>query len=494
MFKNFCSTYCKVLTLLFLSSSFVYSQGISDALRLGSSGLGANARALGMGNAYIGLSDDASAAYYNPAGFGLLKRLEFSGGLDYSNFNNEATFFNNTTTYSNSTTRLNRLSFAFPFPTIQGSLVFGISYHVTNDFTGGLKFDGFNSGNNSFIQVLNQDTYYDYNGNPYNIPYDLRLTDTNLVTPINGNLNQSGTILNTGSTNNWTFSGAVEAVRNLFLGFNLNIISGSYNSNNDYYEDDTHNIYQGPIYTGDNPPPADFQYFYLNRILNWDISGWSAKAGLIYQFNNYGRFGLTIQFPKYYTVKENFTVSGESYFLNYINPFYLPQDYNSSVKYDVISPYEFGAGFSVNLQGFIISAEGTAIDFSELKFDKPQNFSNPNDLLSVNKDIKDQLRAVLNYNLGIEYTVPTVGLRLRTGYFVQPSPYKGDPSSFNRKYFTAGIGILAQETLGLDLAWAHGWWNTIGDNYGPDVNGNVESRTYQDIKYDKIILTATYRF
>ena len=489
MSRNFYSNCCKVFALLFICGSFIYSQGVPDAIRLGSSGIGANARALGMGDAYIGLSDDASAAYYNPAGFGLLKRLEFSGGIDYSTFSNDATFFGNTTNYSNSTTRLDRLSFAFPFPTVRGSLVFGISYHNTKDFTGALKFNGFNSGNNSLIQVLNQDTYYDNQGYPYNIPYDLRLTDTNLVTPINGNLNQSGTILNTGSTNNWTFSGAIEAAQNLFLGLNLNIITGSYNSSNDYYEDDTKGIYQGAIATGDQPSPTNFQTFYLNRILNWDISGWNAKAGLIYQFNNYGRFGLTVQFPKYYTVKENFTVSGYSDFTNYISPsFNLPQDYNSSVKYDIVSPFEFGAGFSVNLKGFILSAEGTAIDFSQLKFDNPDGLSSQ-DVASINKDIKDQLGAVLNYNVGVEYTVPTVGLRLRTGFFVQPSPYKGDPSSYNRKFFTAGIGFLAQETLGLDLAWAHGWWKTIGDNYGTDV-----SRTFQDIKYDKIMLTATYRF
>ena len=47
------------------------------------SGLGSNARALGMGNSYIGLSDDASAAFFNPAGFGLIKKIELSGGLSY---------------------------------------------------------------------------------------------------------------------------------------------------------------------------------------------------------------------------------------------------------------------------------------------------------------------------------------------------------------------------------------------------------------------------
>jgi hypothetical protein len=412
--------------------------------------------------------------------------MEFSGGLDYSSYNNNTTFFGNNSNYSNSTTRLNRLSFAFPFPTIRGSLVFGISYHTTKDFTGALKFDGFNNGNNSLIQDLNNDTYYDNNGNPYNIPYDLRLTDNNFNTPINGHLNQSGTILNSGSTNNWTFSGAVEAAQNLFLGLNLNIITGSYNSNNDYYEDDTQGLYQGQINTGDNTLPDNFQTFYLSRILNWDLSGWNAKAGLIYQFNNYGRFGLTVQFPKYYTVKESFNVSGYSQFAN--AQYQLPSDYSDNVKYDIVSPFEFSGGFSINYKGLIFSAEGTAIDYSQLKFDNPDGIDQSY-IAQQNKNIKDQLRAVLNYNFGAEYTIPDVGLRLRAGYFVQPSAYKNDPSKYDKKYFTAGIGILAQETLGLDLAWAHGWWNDIGDNYG-----SGESRTYQDIKYNKIMLTATYRF
>ena len=485
MSKSFYSNCSKVFILLFICGSFAYSQGIPDALRLSFSGLGANARALSMGNAYIGLSDDASAAYYNPAGFGLLKRLEFSGGLDYSSYDNTAKFFDTKTIYSNSSTRLDRLSFAFPFPTVRGSLVFGISYHNTKDFTGALKFDGLNTSNDSFIRyksLENNDAMYNlYLSYPL---YDNSNNYLNDTTNIFGQLNQSGSNLYSGSTNNWTFSGAIEAAQNLFLGLNLNIITGSYNSNSDYYEDDFNKIYQGETVPGD-PSTRDFQTFYSNAILNWDISGWSAKAGLIYQFNDMGRFGLTIQFPKYYTVKETYNENDRSDFASG-SKYY---SYNDNVKYDIVSPFEFAAGFSINLKGFILSAEGTAIDYSQLKFDNPENFSNPEDLLSVNKDIKDLLGAVLNYNVGVEYTIPKIGLRLRTGYFVQPSAYKGDPTSFDRKYFTAGIGILAQETLGLDLAWAHGWWSTVGDNYGFN-----ESRTYQDIKYNKLMLTATYRF
>ncbi len=485
MLKIFYSNYRKFLFILFITSGMLYSQGIPDALRLGMSGLGANARALGMGNAYVGLSDDASAAYYNPAGFGLLKRLELSGGIDYSNYNNNATLFNNSTDYSNSATKFDRISFAFPFPTLRGSLVFGISYHNTKDFTGALKFEGFNPNNNSYIRYLSlrnsNDMYNLYLSYPLYDNANNYIKDT---TNIFGNLTQSGNTLYSGTTHNWTFSGAIEAAQNLYLGLNLNVVTGNYNSNIDYYEDDYNHVYQGETSPGD-AVSNDFQTLYSNRVTNWDISGWNVKAGLLYQFNDIGRFGLTIQFPKYYFISESFQILDKSYFATSIQTY----NYDDKVKYDIVSPFEFSAGFSLNYKGLIFSAEGTAIDYSQLKFDNPQNYLNPQDLLSANKDIKDALGAVLNYNLGLEYTIPVVGLRLRTGYFVQPSAYKNDPSKFNKKYFTAGLGFLMQETIGIDVAYLHGWWSDIGDNYGTNL-----SRTYQDIKYNKLMLTATYRF
>ena len=487
--KSFYSNIVKltmVLSCLIFTNSF--SQNINDVLRLGYNGLGSNARALGMGNAFLGLSDDASAAYFNPAGFGLLKRLEFSGGFEYSSFKNDVNFMNSSSNFSNSSTNLNRISFVFPFPTLQGSLVFGLSYNKTKDFNGGLKFDGFNGGNTSMIQSLNQATYYDNNNNPYNIPYDLRLTDLNLVTPINGNLNQQGDISNEGTLNNWTFSGAIEAARNLYLGANLNIHSGSFKSVNDYYEDDFKNLYQDTISTGDTPPPGDFQTFYFNRILNWDIAGWDAKIGMLYQFENYGRAGFTIQFPKTYFVKEKFDVNGSSQFGSGETYNLNSGDYSDQVEYDIVTPFELGGGFSVNFMGLIFSADGTLIDYSQSKFSNGKGLT-AQYIEEQNKKIKDQLGAVLNYNLGLEYTIPVVGLRVRTGFMSMPSAYKNDPSEYNKKYFTAGLGFLVQETIGIDAAFAHGWWKDFGDNYDFNV-----SRTFQTISDNHFMLTVTYRF
>ena len=482
--KSLFGFFSKLMIIIFLFSlTKIYAQNEVDALRLALPGLGVSARALGMGNSYIGLSDDASAAFYNPAGLGLLKKIEFSGGLDYNKFGNNTTFFNQTTSESNSTTRLNRISLAIPFPTYQGSLVFGVSYYTTKDLTGALKFNGLNTGNNSMIQnLLSSNSQYDYN-----IPYDLFLTDTAYNTPINGGLNQSGSILSSGSINNWAFTGAIEVYKNLFVGLDLNIINGNYNSNSDYYEDDTQNLYQGETNPGD-PSTTDFKTFYLNRILDWNIKGWDAKVGILYQFNDNARFGATIQFPKFHTIKEKFTVNGSSEFGSGASYSLDPSYYSSNVKYDIVTPFELAGGFSVNLKGLILSGQATLIDYSQTEFRNPDGLSTQY-IASINKDIKDLLRAVVNVNTGFEYTIPGVGLRLRGGFIYQPSPYQGDPSEYGRKYVTAGIGFLADQTVGIDIGYAHGWWKNYGDNYGYNV-----SRTFQNISTDRIMMDMTYRF
>ncbi len=452
------------------------AQNFNDALRVGVPGLGMNARALGMGNSYLALSDDGSASFFNPAGLGLVKRLEFMGGLDISSFNNITTFFGNQTKSNASQTLLNNASFAFPIPTVRGSLVFGLAYNSQKDLIGSNQFDGFNPGTNSKIQSL-LDT---------DIPYDLFLTDDDGNTIINGRLNQSGNMLNSGSINSWTLTGAIEVYKNLFVGANLSILSGNYSSDFDYYEDDSKNNYQGitaPGYT----KTTDFRSFYLKNLLKWDLEGWNAKIGFLYQFNNFGRFGATIQFPKLFTIKEKFIVEGSSEFANWSTSL-DSEDYSDEVKYNIRTPFEVSGGFSVNLQGLILSGQLNYINYTELEFTDAEGLT-PTYISDQNKRIKSLLRQTINYNLGAEYTIPNIGLRIRGGYIFQKSPFENDDSEFDKKYFTGGIGFLADGVIGIDLGYAYGWWKDIGDNYGSNL-----SRTFQDIKYHKFIITTTYRF
>ena len=467
----------KIFCALILFSTYISAQNYNDAIRLGFPGLGSNARALGMGNAFNALSDDASAAFFNPAGFGLLKKMEFSGGLSFTNYDNTTTFFGNQTQDNTTNTSLNRISFALPFPTYQGSLVFGLSYHNSKDLSSIVKFDGFNRGTNSKIQSLLGTE----------IPYDLFLTDENFNTIINGNLNQSGDILNSGGIDNWTLSGAIEVQKNFFVGGNLTVINGSFESVNDFYEDDTGNFYQGETAAGE-PQTTDFKTFYFNNTLKWDLGGWNAKLGFLYQFEDMARFGATVQFPKTFTVNEEFLVNGSSEFGT--GQFYeLDSEYYSDeVAYDIVTPFELTGAFAVNLKGIILSAEATFIDYSQLKFENPEGLSSSY-ISDVNKEIKDILTTAINYNLGAEYTIPAIGLRIRGGFINQPSPFDGDDSDYARKFLTAGLGYLANGTVGIDVAYAYGWWKDLGDNYGSGL-----SRTFQDVKVHNIMLTTTYRF
>ncbi len=484
-----------LLCLFFLAAvSNSFAQDISDALRLGLPYTSSDARALGMGDSYIGLSDGVGAAEFNPAGFGLLKKLEVSAGINYLSYNNNTNFLNQFSNYSSNATRLSSFSLAFPYPTTQGSLVFGLSYHNTQDYTAALKFNGFNSGNTSMIQDLNSpsSTWFDSNGNPQNIPFDLYLTGNNYINTndksfnsiFNGQLNQSGTILQSGSTGNWTFSGAIEVYKNLFLGLNLNVITGSYESNFNYYEMDTQGIYANQETSPGDSTTYGFSTFHMNHLLDWSLSGWDAKIGLLYQLENHSRFGITVQFPKSFTVKETYNENDQSIFINNPSATYT---YSDQVQYDIVTPFELGGGFAFNIQSLIISAQATLIDYSQLKFDNA-NGLDAQTIANLNQNIKDNLTSVVNYNIGAEYTLPELGLRLRAGYFVQPSAYKGDPSQYDRKYYTLGVGYLTDSALEIDLAYAHGWWNDYGYNY---YNSPV---TNQSITTNNFILSTTFRF
>lgn len=476
-----------------LISTTLFAQNAGDALRLSEIGLGSNARALGMGNAYTGLSDDFSASSFNPAGFALLKRMEFAGGLNYLNYNNNTTFFGNKTSYSNSDTKLDQISFAFPFPTMRGSLVFAVGYNRDRNFNGAVNFNGFNGGNTSMIQALQGKD---------DLPYFLYLTDSNgVATNIHGKLNQDGTILSSGSIGRWAFSGAVELAQNVFIGATLNVISGDYTRTRDYYETDVQGIYRNVLTDPADPTTRGFNLFYFNDVLNWDISGWDANIGVLYQSRQSSKYafrlGANIKFPTAYTIKEKYTVTGRSEF-NTGEVINLKDPIESDVEYDISSPYIFSGGASFGYKGLILSGSLSFIDYSQMEF---TNGLSAGDMSANNKDIKENFRGTINYNVGAEYTIPEINIRLRGGFILIPSPYKTNENSllydknypYDRKYLTTGIGFLADEAFAFDVAYAYGWWKDFGDNYSSN-NGEIVSRTYQSVSTNNLIFTFSYRF
>lgn len=115
------------------------------------------ARSLGMGGAFLGLADDASAAEANPAGLTILRKPEFSiEGRNYQEeqlFSTSGTFPDiNRTAFSHYSDRVDPTFASFVYPVKKFPITLGVYYHqplrnegsgqvvpVRNDFTGAVK-------------------------------------------------------------------------------------------------------------------------------------------------------------------------------------------------------------------------------------------------------------------------------------------------------------------------------------------------------------------
>jgi long-subunit fatty acid transport protein len=457
---------------MLLISSSVKAQFIEDALRFALPGNGSGARALGMGNAYIGISDDYSAVWWNPAGLAQIKKFEFTGGLSNFSYNNDATFMGTKTTFSNSATSLNNIGFVFPYPTVRGSLVFAVGYNRTNDLTTGLGFGGFNPFSSIIPTLLSSDK-------SNNIPYQIWLTDNKgTYTPIQKNVYQSGEVTEGGSLGNWAFSGAMDVAPNLSIGVSLFILTGSYTYTRSFREEDTKNIYN--FLDTLNYSNIDFNKLTLEDNITGSFSGIGASFGIHYRLKDIARFGLTIKTPFRYYIKEDFSTNGISLFDNG-DTF----DYSTlgTGEYDVITPFVFSGGGSFSFKGLILSGDFEWIDYTQIEFANASA-----DLLSLNKDIKNTFRSVVNLRGGAEYTIPDVNLKLRAGFSLYPSAYKNDPSDYDRKQISFGLGYLVDESLMLDAGYSLGTLSTIHSNY------DQTSMTSEKVKTNNFILSLSFRF
>jgi len=456
------------------------SQYPEDILRLSFPGLGVGARALGMGTAYTGVANDYSATYWNPAGLAQMRLNEVSFGLGNAATEDQSSFFGNSGTFNNTSTSINSAGLVYPFPTQRGSLVLAIGYGRQANFTSGLSFSGFNP-NSSIIQSWAPDGQSTSQFPSGNLAYELYLANVDSFGPndfrwsskIFNNVTQSGKVLEDGGLNTVSVAIASEAARDWDVGITLNFLTGSYSYVRNYYEDDLNSLY--------STIPFDFKSLSLLETVNSDFSGFSATLGMLYKYNN-SRFGLTVKTPSWVTVKETFAQQGSSVFDSSFSASYSTGE--GSDEYDVTTPFVFSAGFSQVIQNLLLSGAIDYTDYSQMEFRNTDNQT----LLDFNTQIKQEFRQTVNLRVGGEYEFPEIGLRLRAGYAFLPSPYDGDPSSFARKYITGGIGLIIDNSVAIDIGYAHGNWDTFIYNY------DASSTVQESITTNDLIGTVSYRF
>ncbi len=474
-----------ILGLSTLGVSAVRAQSADDALRFSSAGFGVGSRAQAMGGAYIGVADDYSATFWNPAGLAQMRRLEFTGGIINTNYSNNATFFGNSSTATNSSTDLDNLGFVFPVPTSRGSLVFAAGYNRVNDYTTALSFNGFNPKSSIIPSLYDPDPNFD-------IPFQTYLENTNGYTPIQKNVQQQGTVRESGSIGTWAFSAAVDIEKDFSFGVTINVLNGTYNYVRNYAETDVNNVYNDPtrFYDASGNVLADslyrqFNAFSYDNSLTSELSGVNVMFGFMYRYEDIARFGLTIKTPTSMTVHETYTNAGQSAFDDTTGYYYA---YNANNDYGLTTPWVFGAGASYSpFEGLLLSGQVEYTDWTQIQWT-----DNPT-LESENISLAQEFRSTFNYAVGGEFEIPRTAVSIRAGYSFKPSAYVGDPSSFGQTTITAGAGVLLHDNIMVDVAAMFGTFKTYGNNYVDPVLSNP-SRTDESISTTNIDFTISYRF
>jgi len=141
----------------------------------------------------------------------------------------------------------------------------------------------------------------------------------------------------------------------------------------------------------------------------------------------------------------------------------------------------FSGGVSFIIRDLVLSGDIEYTDWTQLQFENANS-----DLIALNKDIKEIFRGTANLRAGVEYDLQDV--RLRGGFIYNTSPYQNDPSSFDQKYVTAGLGVPLGGSTMLDIAYARGWWETFRTNY------DRSSRVNEKVTANNFLMTFSYRF
>ena len=465
------------------------AQYAEDVLRLSTFNVGIGARSSGMGNTAVGVADDYSSLFTNPAGLALVRSFEFSAGLSNAGYSNDATFFGNTMNATNRVTNLNNFGLLYPVPTARGSLSFAFGFARVANYSSSTSFKGFNPGS-SIVESLTPDVNLNSMSDAdrknlldNNFPFQTFLSDTlggRIYPNVTDSVQQEGSVVEGGGLNSWSFGGAVEIAKGLTLGVGVNILSGSYTYDRLYTETDSRGVYH-------YGPPFDLNKLTYESTIRSDISGYNVLIGLIYRKQGAYKLGLTVRTPTYYDISEDFADVGKSWF---DNGDYYSLESPGSTKYSVKTPFVFSGGLSVQATDWLLLAgDAEYTDWTQMQFTN----DNP-DLISENRVIRDTYRATTNMRGGAEIYLMRFGIRLRGGIVYNPSPYKGDPTSRDQKYYTAGIGGAVDENVFLNASLTMGKWDTLRDNYYLSGLSTPPSRTAEAVTTNTINVTLSYRF
>jgi long-subunit fatty acid transport protein len=409
---------------------------------------GVGARAMGMGGAYVGVADDFTAVFWNPAGLVQKNHYEIQVSFARNSQDTKATLNSTSASAALNNTRFGALGLVYPVPVYQGRLVFAAGFNRVQDFDSIIRIQGFDQ-----VDSLQTTHQFSHEGG---------LTMTSLA-------------------------GAIDISPTISLGLSLNILSGEDENRREFDWTDSEDIYTYQRLVAREKFSDDYRRSYSAIFgimvrtprIEPKFRGGFTIAARTTQRVSYIFEGLPAD-PDIEPYNQILFDDGSSE--NFANASFAD-------VYKISLPLEFGTGASYRLRpDLLLSGSAHFAEWTQSEYDENDNFR-------ADADFDDQYKDIWRYHFGAEWQVPTFALDLRAGFYTDPLPFVGprDPTEpvdplinpivaikQDRRFLTLGAGLVVDQILHVDLAWSRGTFEQVEGNLTED---NTTNRTFVGLSY-----------
>lgn len=484
---------CMAITLLGVHLNPVFAA--EQAVQIGSSPnpVGSGARALGMGGAFIGVADDATAASWNPGGLiKIPEAFEMSLVGAWFSRSEDNTFEINPEADGServSEQNVNYFSMAYRFEAFNRGMAVSLNYQHLYDFSRDWRFSmkpvSQPPGDGGWIPI-DGDTSIPSDIPPE--PGDGGWLPVDGNTSIPSDIPSGGDIINgypppdyegpppeTTSTIDYRQNGSLSALglayciavvpARFFVGFTLNFWNDNLFNNKweETYRDLTVTTIPIP-----GEPPMVVQNDEYRKTDRYSFSGFNYNIGILFtpyegENDNEGLdIGLVFKSPFTADIEHEITEIGQ-------------QKRTVSEKLDM--PMSYGLGIAYRFSDFFrLSADIYRTEWDDyISRDSGGNeispiTGGPADETDIDPTYQVRLGAEYKFmNPASQYIIP-----VRGGVFYDPAPAQGSPDKYYG--FTLGAGVTKREKFSFDMAFQY--------RFGNDVNSSLIHSGYEGFSQD----------
>ena len=391
---------------------------------------GVGARTMGMGGASIGLADDFTALYWNPAGMAQIQKFEFFSSFSHNTASTDTYFAGDEITgTTRSQMRPNSIGFVYPIQTRQGGWAVGFGYNRPQNFD-----------YQTAVQGIDPSSGTDFSG--------FAVDESNV---------------NSGGIGIWSFGTSVYVSKRILIGGSLDFWQGNSLNELDTTATDLLKI--------DN----DLSRFRYDDEIDREYSGLGGRIGLLAHLTDIISLGLTLVTPVELGVDE---LWDESTRVVYDDGEEASDSVSGAQTFDIERPFEVGTGIAVKLlnKQLILAGDIQLTDWTQTRYD-------PAPADDISQDNFEKFYATtLQARLGAEYRIPAIGTHIRLGYFRDTIPFTDAEVENARDFLTLGAGKIFEDSLKLDVAYMLGTWQR-----------NRNELTTERLTH-RVFVSAAYRF